>query len=69
MPASAVTVNFDAADSWNIRRGLTSFDSSEEELIIESTVSVDFSYPSELNLLAVTSLRKNLGVPLDTIIF
>ena len=35
----------------------------------ESNFSIDFSYPSALNLLAVTSLRKNLGVSLEVIVF
>jgi hypothetical protein len=46
-----------------------SSDFSAEELMIESNVNSDFSYPSALNLLAVTSLRKNFGAPLEAIIF
>ena len=69
IPASAVTVKFDEGESWNIRRGLMSSDFSVEELMIEPNVNSDFSYPSGLNLLAVTSLRKNVGVPLGVIAF
>ena len=37
--------------------------------MIESNFSIEFSDPSALNLLAVTSLRKNLGAPLEVIVF
>ncbi len=40
-----------------------------EELMTESNSSIDFSCPSALNLLAVTSLRKNLGASLEVIVF
>ena len=45
------------------------FDSFAEELMTESILSIDFSEPSVLNLLAVISLRKNLGSPSDIILF